>query len=128
MKAKPLYWESGTAFLWQPQNNKQATNAATLCNLPGKGRLWNLIRTNHLHAENAQFRDTPTYAAGLNTSERSGSCLSTMNFAKIWPRVLSRRNSGRPWRRAVVTTRSDGARPGRIVRSQEPNERQTRSG
>jgi len=88
---------------------------------------WNGFQTNKLHAKNVQFRGISTYAAGRNTSERSGSCRSTMNFAKIWSWVLSRRNSGRLWRSAMVTTRSDGARPGRIVRSQEPNERQTSS-
>jgi hypothetical protein len=58
---------------------------ATLCDIQGKGGLWNSFRTNELHAKNAQFRDAPAYAAGLNTSDRSGSCLSTMNFARIWP-------------------------------------------
>jgi hypothetical protein len=32
------------------------------------------------------------------------------------------RNSGKVWRSAVATTSSDGATPGRMVRSQEPNE------
>ncbi len=78
-----LYSESGTAFLWHRQNNNQTTIVAILCNIQGKGRLWNSFQTINVHAKNVQFRGAAAYAAGLNTSERSGSCLLTMNFAKI---------------------------------------------
>ena len=51
-----------------------------------------------------------------------------MNFAKLLPGAEFRRNSGMLWRRALATTSSEGGMPGRMVRSQEPKEAQTRCG
>ena len=56
------------------------------------------------------------------------SCRSAMNFVRESPFVGARRNSGSVWRSAFATTNSDGGTPGRMVRSQEPNESQTSLG
>jgi hypothetical protein len=51
-----------------------------------------------------------------------------MNFAKQLVFSLVKRNSGRLFRRDEKTTISEGATPGLIVRSQEPNEAHTMAG
>jgi hypothetical protein len=56
------------------------------------------------------------------------SCRSVTNFAKLELWGPCKRNSGRLWRSAVATTSSEGGMPGRMVRSQEPNEFQTSLG
>jgi hypothetical protein len=48
--------------------------------------------------------------------------IAQMNFAMEAFSGQFKRNSGKVWRSAVATTGSDGATPGRMVRSQEPNE------
>ena len=53
---------------------------------------------------------------------------SRMNFTKIEVLAAVARNSGMVLRRAMATTCSEGASPGRTVRSQEPKNRQTRFG
>ena len=67
-------------------------------------------------------------AASLNASILSLSCRSLTNFAKLLPDAAFSRNSGRLWRRALATTSSEGGMPGRMVRSQDPKEAQTRCG
>ena len=56
------------------------------------------------------------------------SCRSMTNFAKLLPAAEFSRNSGMLWRIALATTNSEGGMPGRMVRSQEPKESQTRCG
>ena len=48
-----------------------------------------------------------------------------MNFARIWSKGESARNSGRALRRASAATRSEGGTAALTVRSQEPKPRQT---
>jgi hypothetical protein len=52
-------------------------------------------------------------------------CRSAMNFARASFSDDAMRNSGSVWRNAFATTNSDGGMPGRMVRSQEPNESHT---
>ena len=54
-----------------------------------------------------------------NASILSVSCRSMTNFVKMLPAAGFKRNSGRPWRRALATTSSEGGMPGRMVRSQD---------
>jgi phosphoglycerate dehydrogenase-like enzyme len=56
------------------------------------------------------------------------SCRSAMNFMRESVFAGARRKSGSVWRRAFATTNSDGEMPGRMVRSQDPNESQTSLG
>src|SRR5271169_1369268 len=56
------------------------------------------------------------------------SCRSAMNFARESRSEEPMRNSGSVWRKAFATTNSDGGMPGRMVRSQDPNESQTSLG
>src|SRR6266853_1259587 len=56
------------------------------------------------------------------------SCRSVMNFVRELVFAGARRKSGSVWRRAFATTNSDGGIPGRMVRSQDPNESQTSLG
>ena len=51
-----------------------------------------------------------------------------MNFAKVSSKGEPDRKSGKEFLRAREVTYSEGGIPGRIVRSQEPNLAQTRSG
>src|SRR5271156_769397 len=74
-------------------------------------------------------RVTPfIHEASRNIRIFSVSCRSVMNFARESFFAGPMRNSGRVWRRAFATTNSDGGTPGRMVRSQEPNESQTSLG
>src|SRR5215217_3912310 len=50
---------------------------------------------------------------------------SVMNFVRESLFAGARRKSGSVCRRAFATTNSDGGMPGRMVRSQDPNESQT---
>ena len=65
------------------------------------------------------------HEARCHPSALSRSRFCVMNFARGLVSVLVTRNSGRHWRRARVTTPSEGAIPGRIVRNQEPKRCQT---
>src|ERR1700694_1284267 len=56
------------------------------------------------------------------------SCRSATNFARESLSEEPMRNSGSVWRNAFATTNSDGGMPGRMVRSQDPNESQTSLG
>jgi hypothetical protein len=56
------------------------------------------------------------------------SCRSAMNFVRESLFAGAMRNSGSVWRNAFATTNSEGGTPGRMVRSQDPNESQTRLG
>jgi AcrR family transcriptional regulator len=56
------------------------------------------------------------------------SCRSAMNFARESLFEEPKRNSGSVWRKAFVTTNSDGGMPGRVVLSQVPDEFQTSLG
>src|SRR5271155_5061689 len=74
-------------------------------------------------------RVTPfLHEASRNIRIFSLSCRSVMNFARESFFAGPMRNSGSVWRRAFATTNSDGGTPGRMVRSQEPNESQTSLG
>src|SRR3954462_15985993 len=72
-------------------------------------------------------------AISAQEARRNGSILlaswrSLTNFAKLLPAAEFSRNSGMVWRIALATTSSEGGMPGRMVRSQEPKEAQTRCG
>src|SRR6202049_3380033 len=56
------------------------------------------------------------------------SCRSAMNFVRESLFAGPMRNSGSVWRSAFATTNSDGGMPGRMVRSQDPQELQTSLG
>jgi hypothetical protein len=58
----------------------------------------------------------------------SVSCRSAMNLVRGSLSAVAMRNSGSVWRRAFATTNSEGGMPRRMVRSQDPNESQTRLG
>jgi len=58
----------------------------------------------------------------------SVSCRSAMKFVREPLFAVAMRNSGSVWRSAFATTNSEGGMPGRMVRSQDPNESQTRLG
>src|SRR5208283_5239194 len=74
-------------------------------------------------------RVTPfIHEASRNIRIFSVSCRSVMNFVRESFFAGPMRNSGSVWRRAFATTNSDGGTPGRMVRSQEPNESQTSLG
>ncbi len=61
-------------------------------------------------------------------SRRLGSIRARRNFTKFDGLRVSARNSGRAFPSAVAAISSDGARPGRMVRNQEPKKRQIRRG
>src|SRR5208282_5902358 len=80
-------------------------------------------------AQHVSSRVTPfIHEASRNIRIFSVSCRSVMNFARESFFAGPMRNSGSVWRRAFATTNSDGGTPGRMVRSQEPNESQTSLG
>ena len=58
----------------------------------------------------------------------SVSCRSAMNLVRGSLFAVAMRNSESVWRSAFATTNSEGGMPGRMVRSQDPNESQTRLG
>jgi hypothetical protein len=71
----------------------------------------------------------PTCLMSVHATSRVPSALDTSmrscrNFAKITAISGSARKSGSVFRRAMAATCSEGASPGRMVRIQEPNERQ----
>src|SRR5262249_25348953 len=51
-----------------------------------------------------------------------------MNFARAQTLEETKRKSGSVWRNAWATTISEGGMPGRMVRSQDPNESHTSLG
>src|ERR1019366_539780 len=69
-----------------------------------------------------------SHAAKLVPSVLDRSSLSRMNFTRIEVLAALARNSGRVLRRAMATTCSEGASPGRTVRIQEPKDCQTSVG
>src|SRR3990172_8102721 len=75
--------------------------------------------------ESPAFCERVAYAAKLVPSDLDRSRRSRMNFTRIEVLAAAARNSGRVFRRAMATTYSEGARPDRTVRIQEPNDRQT---
>jgi transposase len=90
---------------------------------------WNtpIVRAYYL-LESTEIRGWVTHAARLVPSVRDRSSRSRMNFTRIGVLAAVARNSGRIWRRAMATTCSEGASPGRMVRIQEPKDRQTSVG
>src|ERR1700733_3617065 len=75
--------------------------------------------------ESTEIRGREAHAAKLVPSARDRSSRSRMNFTRIEVLTAVARNSGRVLRRAMATTCSEGASPGRTVRIQEPKDRQT---
>src|SRR3970040_45221 len=65
------------------------------------------------------------HAAKLVPSDLDRSMRSRMNFTRIEDLAAAARNAGRVFRRAIAARCSEGARPDRTVRIQEPNDRQT---
>ena len=84
-----------------------------------------LATTDHTVDFVALYDSVTVYATSLVPSTRERSILSLRNFVKAGAQVSSARNSGSVLRRAVETTSSDGHKPGRMVRSHDPNDRQT---
>src|SRR5580704_4991449 len=79
----------------------------------------------YLILESTEIRGREAHAAKLVPSVRDRSSRSRMNFTRIEVLAAAARNSGRVLRRAMATTCSEGASPGRTVRIQEPKDRQT---
>lgn len=75
--------------------------------------------------ESPEILDLAAHAAKLVPSDLARSIRFRMNFARIEVLAVVARNSGRVFLRATATTCSEGASPGRMVRIQEPNDRQT---
>mgnify|MGYP001593728883 CR=1 FL=1 len=69
----------------------------------------------------------PSYPVRRNPSARLRSILARRNFRKIATGPQPARNSGSVFRRATITTSSEGGMPGRIVQIHEPKFRQTRA-
>src|SRR6516164_10337123 len=80
------------------------------------------------HLESTEIRGRAAHAAKLVPSVRDRSSRSWMNFTRVELLAAVARNSGRVLRRATATTCSEGARPGRMVRIQEPKDCQTSLG
>src|SRR5674476_1032262 len=78
--------------------------------------------------ESTDMRGFSAHAAKLVPSVLDRSRRSRMNFTRIEGLAALARNSGRVLRRAMATTCSEGASPGRTVRIQEPKDCQTRVG
>src|SRR5258708_1375454 len=97
-------------------------------NSPGPG-LTRHIKGLYLHAvyflESTEIRGWEAHAAKLVPSVRDRSSRLRMNFTRIEVLTAVARNCGRVLRRATATTCSEGASPGRMVRIQEPKDRQT---
>src|ERR1039457_2532078 len=77
------------------------------------------------------LNDTATseiYSLSLHDALLFWSRRSRRNFTRITVLAAVARNSGKVWRRAMATTSSEGASPGRTVRIQEPNDCHTRLG
>src|SRR5580658_4028029 len=77
------------------------------------------------YLESTEIIGRAAHAAKLVPSVRDRSSRSRMNFTRIEVLTAVARNSGRVLRRAMATTCSEGASPGRTVRIQEPKDRQT---
>ena len=81
-----------------------------------------------LQLESTGISARATHAAKLVPSVLDRSSRSWMNFNRVELLAAVARNSGRVLRRAMATTCSEGASPGRMVRSQEPKDCQTSLG
>src|ERR1700689_2413857 len=66
-----------------------------------------------------------SHAAKLVPSALDRSRRSRRNFTRVTVLAAATRNSGKVLRRAIATTSSEGASPGRTVRIQDPKDRQT---
>src|ERR1039458_8562330 len=78
--------------------------------------------------ESTDIGGLASHAAKLVPSVLDTSSLSRMNFTRIEGLAALARNSGRVLRRAMATTCSEGASPGRTVRIHEPKDCQTSVG
>ena len=78
--------------------------------------------------ESTDIGGLASHAAKLVPSVLDRSSLSRMNFTRIEGLAALARNSGRVLRRAMATTCSEGASPGRTVRIHEPKDCQTSVG
>src|SRR5213596_2016923 len=87
-----------------------------------------LFGTQYSILESTEIRGRAAHAAKLVPSVLDRSSRAWMNFTRIEVLAAVARNSGRVLRRATATTCSEGASPGRMVRIQEPKDRQTNLG
>src|SRR5258708_4754475 len=78
--------------------------------------------------ESTDLWGASSHAAKLVPSALDRSKRSRRNFTRITVLAAVARNSGKVWRRAMATTCSEGASPGRTVRIQEPNDCRNRLG
>ena len=85
-------------------------------------------RANYMDLESTEIRGRAAHAAKLVPSVLDMSSRSRMNFTRIEGMAVLARKSGRVLRRAMATTCSEGASPGRTVRIHEPKDCQTSVG
>src|SRR5258708_19863926 len=78
--------------------------------------------------ESTDLWGASSHAAKLVPSALDRSRRSRRNFTRMTVLAAVARNSGKVWRRAMATTCSGGASPGRTGRLQEPNACHTRLG
>src|ERR1035441_2554046 len=80
------------------------------------------------YLESTDLRGAASHAAKLVPSALDRSRRSRRNFTRVTILAAVARNSGKVLRRAIATTCSEGASPGRTVRIQEPKDCHTNLG